>query len=375
MAFGNEIYRYQAIKDRMLAVWPELDSETLADTLEGITDLHEMIAAVIRSALVDEALYSGLRLRLGDMKERLSRLELRASKKREVALHAMTEAGLNKLEQPDFTASARAGSPALVVIAEDQIPQTYWLPQPPKLDRQSILAELKRSADVPGAQMSNPYVEGWHVIAEANRIFGYDAWDRRTLASRCVWNGQSGGCYGAAYTAKVRVSVRAGDITIVREGSGTGEGKAPTPGQAHELALKGAETDATKRALATFGNPFGLALYDREQLGVRKARCDKTSLPIGPWMLRSASGAEEASFDKPSEFAGALRKAMSETNDIELLFAIWEQNVDTVRALNRSLKQEQLPKSGIAPQLVTHLKRCAIALVKPESRANGSDPS
>ena len=63
---------------------------------------------------------------------------------------------------------------------------------------------------------------------------------------------------------------------------------------------------------------------------------------------------------------------MSEANDIELLFAIWEQNVETVRALNRSLKQEQLPKSGIAPQLVNHLKQCAIALVKPESRANGS---
>ena len=162
------------------------------------------------------------------------------------------------------------------------------------------------------------------------------------------------------------------DITIVREGSGTGEGKAPTPGQAHELALKGAETDATKRALATFGNPFGLALYDREQLGVRKARTHKPSPPIGPWVLHSPAGAEEASFDQPSEFAGALRKAMSEANDIELLFAIWEQNVETVRALNRSLKREQLPKSGIAPQLVNHLKQCAIALVKPESRANGS---
>ena len=216
------------------------------------------------------------------------------------------------------------------------------------------------------------YVEGWHVIAEANRIFGYDAWDRRTLASHCVWSGPSGAYHGAAYTAKVRVSVRAGDITIVREGSGTGEGKAPTPGQAHELALKGAETDATKRALATFGNPFGLALYDREQLGVRKARSEKASLPIGPWVLRSPSGAKEASFDKPSEFAGALRKAMTEARDIELLFAIWEQNVETVRALNRSLKQEALPKSGIAPQLVSHLKQCAIALVKPENRANGS---
>jgi hypothetical protein len=215
------------------------------------------------------------------------------------------------------------------------------------------------------------YVEGWHVIAEANRIFGYDAWDRRTLASHCVWSGVSGACHGAAYTAKVRVSVRAGDITIVREGSGTGEGKAPTPGQAHELALKGAETDATKRALATFGNPFGLALYDRERLGVRKARPVKSSPSIGPWVLHSPAGAEEASFDKPSEFAGALRKAMTEAHDIELLFAIWEQNVETVRVLNKSLKQDALPKSGIAPQLVSHLKQCAIALVKPGNRVNG----
>ena len=64
---------------------------------------------------------------------------------------------------------------------------------------------------------------------------------------------------------------------------------------------------------------------------------------------------------------------MTEARDIELLFAIWEQNVETVRALNRKLKQDQLPTSGIAPQLVSHLKQCAIALVKPESRANGSD--
>jgi hypothetical protein len=52
------------------------------------------------------------------MNERLSRLDLRAPKKRRLALEAMTEAGLAKLEQPDFTPSTRAGSPALVVIAE-----------------------------------------------------------------------------------------------------------------------------------------------------------------------------------------------------------------------------------------------------------------
>jgi hypothetical protein len=209
------------------------------------------------------------------------------------------------------------------------------------------------------------YVEGWHVIAEANRIFGYDAWDRRTLTTSCVWTSATGQHHVAAYTAKVRVSVRAGEVTIVREGSGTGEAKASTAGQAHELALKGAETDATKRALATFGNPFGLALYDREQGGVTKRRAAKAASAQGPWVLRAASGTDHATFEKPSEFATALQTAMSEAPDIELLFAIWEQNVETVRTISRAMKQDQLPKSGMAPQLVAHLKRCAIALVKP----------
>src|SRR5262245_13265682 len=116
------------------------------------------------------------------------------------------------------------------------------------------------------------YVEGWHVIAEANRIFGYDSWDRQTLSTRCVWSGTASRHYAAAYTVKVRIAVRAGTITITREGCGSGDAKALSPGEAHEIALKAAETDATKRALATFGNPFGNALYDRELAGVRNRK-------------------------------------------------------------------------------------------------------
>src|SRR4249920_1816870 len=112
---------YNCLLQKVINHYLDLDDETIRDTLEGITNLHEMIAAVIRSALVDEALHAGLRSRLDDMKERLSRLELRATKKRELALEAVTEVGLSKLEQPDFTASARAGSPALMVVAEDRI--------------------------------------------------------------------------------------------------------------------------------------------------------------------------------------------------------------------------------------------------------------
>jgi len=156
MQLTTETHRYLATRQRLISVWPEIDCETLADTLEGITDLHEMIAAVIRSALVDEAFQTGLRFRLDEMKRRLSRLEERASKKRELALNAMSEVGLSKLEQPDFTASARAGTPSLVVIAEEAIPKSYWIPQPPKLDRQAVLSELKRGDGIPGTQLSNP---------------------------------------------------------------------------------------------------------------------------------------------------------------------------------------------------------------------------
>jgi Siphovirus Gp157 len=159
MAFrpiGIEVTKHQLLKERLLAYDPTLDEETLRDTLEGITDLQGMIAAVIRSALVDEALQAGLRSRLEDMKQRLARFEERGAKKRQLALEAMADVGLKKLEQPDFTASARSGVASLVVVSENLIPETYWVPQPPKLDRQWILAELKRGREIAGAQLGNP---------------------------------------------------------------------------------------------------------------------------------------------------------------------------------------------------------------------------
>jgi hypothetical protein len=151
-----EVSTYQLLKERLLSVYPATDDETLADTLEGITNLGEMIGAVIRSALLDEALQAGLRTRLEEMRQRLARLEERGAKKRELALEAMFEAGLKKLEEPDFTASARAGMPTLVIIAEPEIPEPYWVPQPPRLDRQSLLVDLKRGAVIHGAQLGNP---------------------------------------------------------------------------------------------------------------------------------------------------------------------------------------------------------------------------
>ena len=105
------------------------------------------------------------------------------------------------------------------------------------------------------------YLEGWYAISEANRIFGFDGWSRETTESRCVLARENKGTFLAVYIARVRLTVRAKGATIIREGHGTGEGRGTSPGEVHDIALKAAETDATKRALATFGRPFGLELY------------------------------------------------------------------------------------------------------------------
>lgn len=113
------------------------------------------------------------------------------------------------------------------------------------------------------------YVEGWHVIAEANRIFGFDAWDRELVSIKLLGEPRLvDGKSRVGYMATVRVTVRSGDTVTVRDGTGFGSGIDKDVDQAHESALKEAETDAMKRSLMTFGNPFGLALYDKTQASV-----------------------------------------------------------------------------------------------------------
>lgn len=131
------------------------------------------------------------------------------------------------------------------------------------------------------------YVEGWHAIAEANRIFGFDGWTRETLSltrvselPRKVGKVNARDGWSVSYMAHVKVTVLAADRVVVREGTGTGHGIDVDLGLAHESAAKEAETDAMKRALMTFGNPFGLALYDKTQANVAEPRSAALDMAI-----------------------------------------------------------------------------------------------
>jgi hypothetical protein len=147
---------YRAIRDRIRAQDPQIDEQALADTVEGLTDLHEIVQAVIRAALADEALARGLKCRISDMQGRLDRLEDRAAKRRQIAKDVMVELDLKKLNAPDFTASIREGIPALMVLNEDAVPSIYWQPSEPRLKRQELAYELKQGAEIDGVALSDP---------------------------------------------------------------------------------------------------------------------------------------------------------------------------------------------------------------------------
>src|SRR5215204_5068906 len=96
---------YQAVKLRVCEDHPDLDEETLADTVEGLTDLHDIVAAILRSAVTDEALGKGLRVRISD---------------------------------------------------ESLVPPQYWEPRDPRLNRQSLAVDLKAGQSIEGAILGNP---------------------------------------------------------------------------------------------------------------------------------------------------------------------------------------------------------------------------
>lgn len=170
------------------------------------------------------------------------------------------------------------------------------------------------------------YIEGWHVIAEANRIFGFDNWTRETIDIRCVSEKEreigtaKNPGWGVTYICKARVIVDG----VAREGCGAGHGIDRDLGQAHESAIKEAETDAMKRAFMTFGNPFGLALYDKTQANVGE------------------DGPAPVTLIERNGFMVECREAIAQFDDPDLLATWWGSD-----AQKRSRREYQLDQSQV----------------------------
>lgn len=178
------------------------------------------------------------------------------------------------------------------------------------------------------------YIQGWQAIEDANKTFGYGTWSCETIYNREVCRidvkvGQAkADGYKVGYEAKVRITVN----HIVREGTGLGSGVARDLFDCIELAAKEAETDAIKRALRSFGNIFGLALYDKEKKNVGDIE-----------IYDNQFAKAEIALDK-------IEKKLKEAKDLESINKVWTTNVKDIAII------KSIDKDGMYQKLLNLYK-------------------
>ena len=215
--------------------------------------------------------------------------------------------------------------------------------------RRNLDGRQIRTREANGRELS--YIEGWFAISEANRIFGFDGWNRETVETRCVLARENRGSFIAVYIAKVRITVAAEGATIIREGHGSGESRGTSPGEVHDLALKAAETDATKRAFATFGRPFGLELYQQ-----RRTQQPDLKTPVIPPTRLGFHPDDTTPIPRPSRYHGWREDPKIETG--------WPTPAQPTEGAP-PLAPEILPEGG-------KIDKSALALPEPKRRRDKS---
>lgn len=145
---------YDEMKRRLEAEVPDIDEETLLDTLEGCTDLHECIASLCRAAKDAEAMSEACNKRAGEIHDRARRHAARGERLRDIALWCMSEAGIPKVQQPDITISVGSTRPSVMITDEKLIPVQYLKTQM-SVSKTAIKEAIDAGKDVPGALLSN----------------------------------------------------------------------------------------------------------------------------------------------------------------------------------------------------------------------------
>ena len=94
------------------------DDQCLNDTLEGLSDFKEILAALAREAKYEEACAEALKGLIKEMQDRKARREAKAERLRDAVAWAMQEAGERKIDAPDLTISLGAGRSKVVPLGE-----------------------------------------------------------------------------------------------------------------------------------------------------------------------------------------------------------------------------------------------------------------
>jgi len=164
--------------------------------------------------------------------------------------------------------------------------------------------------------MKLSYLEAWDVKAHLIRVFGFGGWSADVLSADFVFEDKDEkGRWNVGYRVIMRLAIH-GDDTEFDAASYTeavvGFATLPSRGEAHDMAVKTAESDALKRAAINLGTQFGLSLYDN---GSRNDVVKHT--------LRPPAGYEDVPSVEVEAPGGVVAKVQA-AKEIDDLRSLWE---------------------------------------------------
>jgi hypothetical protein len=149
----GEAAHYRTLAEQLQERFVDIDDDTLHDTLQGMSNLPDMIEEIVRSCLDDEAMIGAMKIRLEALSGRQARFKSRVERKRELVSWAMGQAAMGRLDVADFSVFLRQGLQKLAIDDEAQLPDIYLVPQPPKVNRNLLLDALKSGSVIAGASL------------------------------------------------------------------------------------------------------------------------------------------------------------------------------------------------------------------------------
>ena len=133
-----------------------------------------------------------------------------------------------------------------------------------------------------GGGKSLSYLEAWDVKAHLNRIFGFLNWSADVISADLVFEEKSGDKWSVGYKVVLRLTIGREYPDATYTEAAVGSSIQGSRGEAHDMAVKTAESDALKRAAINLGTQFGLSLYDNGSLkDVIGHTLDKGTPPAG----------------------------------------------------------------------------------------------
>ena len=136
----------------------EIDEQTFADTLEGLSGELELKATNIAMFVKNlEASAEAIKAAEKTMADRRKAIENKADRIRQYLLDNMLRTNITKIESPHFVLSIRKNPPAVDVVNLQMIPSQYFdVPEPPSptLNKNRLKEDLKLGIEIDGARLT-----------------------------------------------------------------------------------------------------------------------------------------------------------------------------------------------------------------------------